>query len=324
VAAAHPHAWKNPLGRPPHSIAQSALTTGPSTFPYDANVANSLDTGGHSNGATLLRCGRTESAPVAASRVLKSGKRDRGTPLCRARMIPPMTFSTKAIEGNAIVILGLPRTGTTALAQLISADPQIRSLRTWESPAADGIAMVEQMFPDFQKRINSEPEGAPECQDLMGVSFRTFHIDGVVRVPGYVTWLSSCVMRETHMFRRDVLALLQWHCKLEVFPNAKSLWSHRDLAKVLGSVRSLITSVRSWSSDRNDLRTDPVNTVARSHAQLALTFSDAARASAQDWAAGHKPGHRGTHAYDLADFGLTPEHIREAFSNYLGTNDASA
>jgi hypothetical protein len=59
-----------------------------------------------------------------------------------------------------------------------------------------------------------------------------------------------------------------------------------------------------------------VNTVARRYAQLGLTFGDAAR--------GHKPGHRGTHTYDLADDGLTPEHVREAFSDYLGTYDASA
>gem|GEM_PF-4259603 len=44
----------------------------------------------------------------------------------------------------------------------------------------------------------------------------------------------------------------------------------------------------------------------------------------QDWAAGHEPGHRGTHGDDLADYGLTPGHVREAFSNYLGTYDASA
>ena len=155
MAAAYPQAWKNRLGRQPHSIAESALTTGPSAFPDDADVANWLDTGGQSNGATLLRCVRTESAPVAASRLLKSGRHDRGTPPCRARMVPPMTFSTKEIEDGA-----------------------------WEFPAAEGIAMIEQMLPDFQKQIDSEPEGATECQDLMAVSFRTFHFDSVVRVPG--------------------------------------------------------------------------------------------------------------------------------------------
>ena len=34
-----------------------------------------------------------------------------------------------------VVILGLPRTGTTALGQLIANDLQFRSLRTWESQA---------------------------------------------------------------------------------------------------------------------------------------------------------------------------------------------
>src|ERR1700685_4514491 len=40
----------------------------------------------------------------------------------------------QVIEGPVFVI-GLPRTGTTALTQLVAADPQFRSLRTWESSA---------------------------------------------------------------------------------------------------------------------------------------------------------------------------------------------
>jgi len=44
----------------------------------------------------------------------------------------------------------------------------------------------------------------------------------------------------------------------------------------------------------------------------------------QYWADGHKPGHRCTHTYGLADYGLTPEQVREAFSDDLATYDASA
>ena len=102
------------------------------------------------------------------------------------------------------------------------------------------------------------------------MSFRTFHFDGVVRVPGYLAWLMQCDMRETYTFHRQVLKLLQWHCPptlwhlktpvhmfaldalVEAYPNAKFLWSHRDPAKVLASVCSLIHYVRSWSSDRDD------------------------------------------------------------------------
>jgi Sulfotransferase family len=302
------------------------------------------------------------------------------------------------VEGP-LVVLGLPRTGTTALSQLVAADPQFRSLRTWESQAptpppeaathhsdpriaqaADGIAMIEQMFPDFLATVNSEAEAATECQDLMGMSFRTFHFDGVVRVPGYVEWLLQSDMRETYIFHRDVLKLLQWHCKpnlwhlrtpvhmfaleafVEAYPNAKFLWSHRDPAKVLGSVCSLIAYIRSWSSDRKgpeelgaeqlarwaqgmrramafrqkfgderfvdvsfaDLQTDPVNTVAASYQQLGLTFTDTARARVREWADSHQPGHRGTHTYDLADYGLTPDQVREAFGDYIAAYDATA
>ena len=44
------------------------------------------------------------------------------------------------------------------------------------------------------------------------MSFRTFHFDGVVRVPSYLAWLMDCDMRETYTFHRRVLKLLQWHC----------------------------------------------------------------------------------------------------------------
>ncbi len=80
----------------------------------------------------------------------------------------------------------------------------------------------------------------------------------------------DCDMRETYTYHRRVLKLLQWHCPptlwhlktpvhifaldslVEAYPNAKFMWSHRDPAKVMGSVCSLIRYVRSWSSDRDD------------------------------------------------------------------------
>ena len=37
--------------------------------------------------------------------------------------------------GGPVFVIGLPRTGTTALSQLVAADPQFRSLRMWESQA---------------------------------------------------------------------------------------------------------------------------------------------------------------------------------------------
>ena len=112
------------------------------------------------------------------------------------------------IVGGPVFVIGLPRTGTTALSQLVAADPQFRSLRMWESQAPTpppeaatqhtdpriaqaeaGLQMLNDMFPLMKTLYNSEATAATECQDLMGMSFRTFHFDGAVRVPGYLAWL---------------------------------------------------------------------------------------------------------------------------------------
>jgi hypothetical protein len=302
------------------------------------------------------------------------------------------------VDGPVFVI-GLPRTGTTALSQLVGADPQFRSLRTWESqaptppPEAEtqhsdpriaqaeaGLAMLNDMFPLMKTMHNSEATAATECQDLMGMSFRTYHFDGVVRVPSYLAWLMNCDMRGTYAYHRRVLKLLQWHCPptlwhlktpvhmfaldalVEAYPNAKFMWSHRDPAKVLASVCSLIRYVRSWSSDRDDpeelgaeqleswaeavrramdfrerigenrfadvafadLQRDPVAALQSAYQTLDLDFTAATRSSIQDWAANHKPGARGSHDYELSDYGLTPARVRASFERYLEAYDATA
>jgi hypothetical protein len=197
-------------------------------------------------------------------------------------------IAEQQIEGPVFVI-GLPRTGTTALSQLVAADPQFRSLRLWESSAPvpppetatehtdariaateAGLAMMNEAFPLMQSLYHSEATTATECQDLMGMSFRTMHFDGSARVPSYLAWVIDCDMRGTYEYHQRVLRLLQWHCPpnlwhlktpvhmfnldalTEVYPNARFLWSHRDPAPVLGSVCSLIHYTRSWSSDRDD------------------------------------------------------------------------
>jgi len=303
------------------------------------------------------------------------------------------------VVGGPVFVIGLPRTGTTALSQLVAADPQFRSLRMWESQAPTpppeaatqhtdpriaqaeaGLEMLYDMFPLMKTLYNSEAKAATECQDLMGMSFRTFHFDGAVRVPGYLAWLMDCDMRETYTFHRRVLKLLQWHCPpvlwhlktpvhmfaldalVDAYPNAKFMWSHRDPAKVMGSVCSLIRYVRSWSSDRDDprelgaeqldswaeatrramdfrrrvsddrfadvafadLQTNPVRTLEAVYQTLGLTFTDTTARSVEQWALKHGPGSRGEHNYDLADYGLTPEGVRKRFVEYLATYDASA
>jgi soluble cytochrome b562 len=295
-----------------------------------------------------------------------------------------------------VFVIGLPRTGTTALSQLVAADPQFRSLRLWESGSPvpppetatehsdprianteGGLAMMNEAFPLMQTMHHSEATTATECQDLMGMSFRTAHFDGFARVPSYMDWVIDTDMRATYRYHRRVLRLLQWHCPptlwhlktpvhmfaldalVAAYPNARFLWSHRDPTKVLGSVCSLIHYTRSWSSDRDDsvelgaeeldrwwvavrramdfrqrvgderfadisfsdLQSDPVAALARGLERIGLNFEDESRASVTRWAGTHQPGSHGEHSYDLSDFGLNPEMIRERFAPYYATFD---
>ena len=196
----------------------------------------------------------------------------------------------EVIDGPVFVI-GLPRTGTTALSQLVANDPQFRSLRMWESQActpppeaatqytdpriaqaAEGIAMMDNMFPrmrdhdELRSREAADRMPGPDGDELPHLSLRRCgpgarlprladavrHAGDVRHSTGRCSNCSSGTARRTlwhlktpvHMFALDAL--------VEAYPNAKFLWSHRDPAKVLGSVCSLIAYVRSWSSDRDD------------------------------------------------------------------------
>ncbi len=295
------------------------------------------------------------------------------------------------IEGP-LFIVGLPRTGTTALSQLLAADPQIRSLRLWESGspvpppeaatqhtdpridvAKSELDFMYSAFPRMKMLYFQTAETATECQDLLGMEFRTTHFDGMAHVPSYTAWAMDCDMVPAYRYHRRTLQLLQsrcpprlWHLKtpvhllsldalVDVYPDAKFLWTHRDPAEVMGSVCDLISYTRSWVSDRDDtdeigeqqlgiwtealrrgidfrdragedrftdisfraLNADPIGTVEQAYDKLGLSLSEPGRTSLTEWASQHTKDDRGVHEYSVDAFGLSSEAVRDAFAFYL-------
>jgi hypothetical protein len=190
---------------------------------------------------------------------------------------PDMGLGHVGAPTAPLFIIGLPRTGTTALSNLLAADPQIRSLRLWESSApvpppesetehddarieqaAAGLEAMYSAFPKMRALYFQTPTGPTECQDLLGMAFRTAHFDGMARVPSYLDWVLTCDMTPAYEMHRRTLQLLQWHCPPHlwhlktpvhmlsldaldaVYPDARFLWTHRDPAAVLGSVCSMV------------------------------------------------------------------------------------
>jgi Sulfotransferase family len=175
-----------------------------------------------------------------------------------------------------VFMVGLPRTGTTALSHLVAQDPDARSLRVWESAqpvpppqvecegdpriaaAEQQLAAMHQLSPGLAAMHEDTATGPTENHDLLGMSFRTFHFEGMAWIPRYVEWWLACDMVPAYRYFKRVLQLLgshggpqRWHLKsppdsffldavLAVFPDARFLMTHRDPATVLGSVCSLI------------------------------------------------------------------------------------
>jgi hypothetical protein len=188
-----------------------------------------------------------------------------------------------------IFIVGLPRTGTTALSHLFACDPAIRSLRVWESAeptpppesetqesdpriarAEAQIAGIQQLSPSLAAMHEDTPTGPTEHQDLLGMSFRTNHFLGMAWMPSYAKWWYDCDMVEAYAYHRRVLKLLQWRCPptlwhlkspsdsfaldavVKIYPDARFVMTHRDPACVLASVCSLIATVQELTGGRPD------------------------------------------------------------------------
>ena len=102
------------------------------------------------------------------------------------------------------LVLGLPRTGSTALAALLMQDPDSRCLRTWESalPIPPPEAATQRDDPRIalvQKSIDAmcdanlawramddtSATASTGRQDLLGMTFRAWQCGGEYAIPGY-------------------------------------------------------------------------------------------------------------------------------------------
>ena len=190
-----------------------------------------------------------------------------------------------------LIGLGLPRTGSTALACLLGEDPATRSLRTWEAtnpcPPPDPatvahdprIALQEQamrrraeMFPRMAAMLPSTATSPTECQLFMGYDFKSQIFQAHAQIPSYVSWLlHDADLVPTYRYLKRVLKLLQWRWASprwriknpshilfidaldRVFPDARYVMTHRDIAQVVPSCADVYLELRQAFSDSPDL-----------------------------------------------------------------------
>ena len=190
-----------------------------------------------------------------------------------------------------LIGIGLPRTGSTALACLLGADPAVRSIRNWESmwpcPPPDAATLdsdprpIEaqasmdrrsRLFPRMPAMLPSTATSPTECQQFMGYDFKSQIFQAFAYIPTYVDWLNHRAdLVPTYAYVKRVLKLLQWRCpprrwRLKnpshslfidsldrVFPDARFVMTHRDVVSVIPSVADLYYELRRAYSDSVDL-----------------------------------------------------------------------
>ncbi|MBI4515329.1 MAG: sulfotransferase [Deltaproteobacteria bacterium] len=177
-----------------------------------------------------------------------------------------------------IVILGLPRTGTTLLHRLLARDAGLRSLPFWEgiAPLPDGdatrpadpaprIRRAEQRLrflywcvPQMRAMHEIEAQEPEEELTLLAFDFATLMFEAMACLPSYREWYDSADLTASYGFLRTLLQVLQWYRRgerwllkspqhlgqlgplLSAFPDATIVQTHRDPVTVTASVCNMI------------------------------------------------------------------------------------
>ncbi len=176
-----------------------------------------------------------------------------------------------------LVILGMPRTGTTVASYLLDQDPRWRSLLNWE--AVDSVppptSATRRTDPRCLAKLAQQRElaavlvasgrgfphwedadGPTECIFVQAQDFKAFVWDAWMTTSVYSDWLLRCDMTSAYAYEKRVLQLLQSQAPgtgsltmpshavhidtlLATFPDVRMIWAHRDPYKATASLCSM-------------------------------------------------------------------------------------
>jgi hypothetical protein len=192
-----------------------------------------------------------------------------------------------------IIICGLPRTGTTHLHNLMSADMSLRSLPYWESlepvlaeqerpgPGEPdprrartdvGLQFLDVAMPHFKRMHEMTVDHVHEEIQLLAIDFSTMLFETSAVMPSWRDYYLAHDQGPSYRYLRTLLKVLQWqrggtrwvlkspqHIEqfpvlVDTFPDATFVVTHRDPVAVTVSVATMI----SYTARLSHAHVDPV------------------------------------------------------------------
>ena len=187
---------------------------------------------------------------------------------------------------SPMFIVGLPRSGTSILFEVLSRDPACGVPETWEAmfpcppPTTAGydddsrvgrahglVTQWNRVVPEFATMHEMGGRIPAECGLIMANSFISDHIASLHQAPEYGTWYSTADMRPAYAYHQTILKILQWKnprgrwllkapahqnhldILLETYPDARIIQTHRDPIKCMASTTSLMGCLYYMRSD---------------------------------------------------------------------------
>jgi hypothetical protein len=285
-----------------------------------------------------------------------------------------------------LFVLGLARTGTTLLQRLLSLHSGARYLPFWEaySPVPyklgkhkggrDGryaeakrkLKLLKWVGPEFDKIHPIDVDDPEECYHLFRSHFLVPPGFDFGYVPSYWEWWDTKAHADVYRMHKRQLQALQWldrrqhwvlkcpnHLSgidhlLDVYPDARIVYTHREPEKIIASLCSLAavtwsmtsdevdlnqvaefalnvaeccqgagrTALRTVSPDQimhveyDDLVANPVAMARSIYERFGYPSDPGLDARMADWLRNHPSDRHGRHTYQLSDFGLTENDVK--------------
>ncbi|WP_255955084.1 sulfotransferase family protein [Streptomyces odontomachi] len=298
-----------------------------------------------------------------------------------------------------IVITGLFRTGSTHLHNVLSADPAMRELQLWEANepvpppgealddpaprlarAAGTLDLMHKAMPHFKRMLDFTPTYAHEELNVLALEFASMHFETQVLAPSYRDWYLAQDHTPAYAYLKRAMQVMTWlrgekagtrwilkcpqHLEqirplMNVFPDARVVFTHRDPVAVTASMATMVCYAlrmttatpdphavgKYWAARLQDLldgcmrdrelvpaeqsidvrfhefMADETGTVRRIYETVGQPYTAEAQAAIEEYLATHRRGRHGRVDYRLTDLGLDVDERRAARAEYLARFD---